>query len=910
MALEDIGCRAVVEGLSQFKSSFDQMNQKTQEYVNKTSEGMAKAQASIDKFAQSIGTSSTRIGVALAAAGAAITGVMALSVKAIVAEQAGITNLATALKAVGVEYDEVKESLEELIAVQQAKTAFADDQQREAFSELISITGDYNASLRLLPLAMDLARGKNMDLVSASMLLGRVQTGNMELLARYGIQVREGANATEALAMIQERYGGRAEAYGKQVAGALDNIKNNVGDLSETIGTHLEPVIGAAAKTVNTIIVGLKDWMEVHPMLSKAVVFTTSALGLQLAAMGTLILTLPVLTTLNASLGAVMNGTAFATARTTASLLAHATAHTIAATATKAATAAMWAFNAAMNANPIGVVVMGVGLLAAAFLGLQNQAAESSRKTREELDKLAEAARKAREANYGLLTMGPPGMSEAEKKASAEFIKAVEAIRKKYEDVIAAWKYAQTDAGKLGLTMEDLTYYLLKHGMAVADIENAYAKFGEDVNKVARGLGLDLREIAADIELTTDKMVSNIEEYTSNLKKTEQDIVDTRKDSLDKQLRAESEAHQTRLDNLDKEYRQTIRTIDDTLNARLEAYNADIAAIDEELRAIESAEKAKLDARKKADLEAAIATEYDLKRKADLNAELNDLILQSDDKKWQEQRKLELQDMIEAESDAEVRAYMEAELQDYLDKLDALTKKQELENQRKTLQEKIAEAQKYAESERQNARDTYEYKLELENQAYNSFTKDIQARKEALDAELKETLARYDDDLEAFKRASADKLRDTEAFVQLYNTMLDQLKNKTVTVTTVYRTVSGGSPASYDPGIYPLAEGGKVRARPGGTLGILAEAGEDEYVIPQSKVFSFIGNMLSRLATPSGVFSRSYASPSVRMAPMGGGILNSHNRTINYNVNASYSRSQSPVSLRHDLEAIAMMARG
>lgn len=48
---------------------------------------------------------------------------------------------------------------------------------------------------------------------------------------------------------------------------------------------------------------------------------------------------------------------------------------------------------------------------------------------------------------------------------------------------------------------------------------------------------------------------------------------------------------------------------------------------------------------------------------------------------------------------------------------------------------------------------------------------------------------------------------------------------------------------------FPLAEGGKVHAKEGGTLTLLAEAGEPEYVVPQSKVENFAHEMLA--ARPS-----------------------------------------------------------
>jgi len=138
---------------------------------------------------------------------------------------------------------------------------------------------------------------------------------------------------------------------------------------------------------------------------------------------------------------------------------------------------------------------------------------------------------------------------------------------------------------------------------------------------------------------------------------------------------------------------------------------------------------------------------------------------------------------------------------------------------------------------------------------------------------------------------TAEEVEETRVMVAMINDEISRLRDKTITVTTVHRTVGGSAPLSYEPAPYvpAFAEGGRVSARPGGQIIKAGEAGEDEFIVPASKIGSFISAMMSRPAWATG------------------GINNS--RSINYNVNANYSKSQSPASLRYDLEAIAMMAR-
>ena len=86
--------------------------------------------------------------------------------------------------------------------------AFADDDQRASLQRLVSVTGDITKALELQRTAMDLARLRGMDLATAGDLIGKVYAGNLGTLSRYGIVLKKGTTATEALAEIQRRAAG------------------------------------------------------------------------------------------------------------------------------------------------------------------------------------------------------------------------------------------------------------------------------------------------------------------------------------------------------------------------------------------------------------------------------------------------------------------------------------------------------------------------------------------------------------------------------------------------------------------------------------------------------------------------------------------------------------------------------
>lgn len=118
-----------------------------------------------------------------------------------------------------------------------------DEKAAQALQALTETTHSAETALDLLGLAEDIAAAKNMDLVTAAELVGKVHEGNVGILKRYGIVVQEGASAEEALAQIQQQVAGQAEAH----ATTIDRLKVEYGNLQEKVGGaagELAPFIG------------------------------------------------------------------------------------------------------------------------------------------------------------------------------------------------------------------------------------------------------------------------------------------------------------------------------------------------------------------------------------------------------------------------------------------------------------------------------------------------------------------------------------------------------------------------------------------------------------------------------------------------------------------------------------------
>jgi len=216
---------------------------------------LKRAGGAVDDFAKK----ARGIGLAMAALGAAGTLALAGAVKGAIAEAASIKLLDQALRNVGQSYKAQEEAIEGVIAAQERKTNFGDDAQRAALQTLVALSGDYRKALDALPATLDLAAGLEIDLATASNLVGRALAGNTEMLTRYGIQLREGATAAELNAEITRKFGRSAEA----AANPLTQLGNAIGNLNDAFGKALLPAILPVIKALKDFTVFLNE----HPRI-------------------------------------------------------------------------------------------------------------------------------------------------------------------------------------------------------------------------------------------------------------------------------------------------------------------------------------------------------------------------------------------------------------------------------------------------------------------------------------------------------------------------------------------------------------------------------------------------------------------------------------------------------------------
>ena len=218
---------------------------------------MADPQASLvitlkdlaSKGLKSLGDTTESLRKNFLAVGAAVAAFTAFAYKALEAaaeQESAEAKLAVALKNQGDARESTKKAMVDYAAELQKTTAFTDDSliQNQALLVSFGLMGDeLKGSLRA---AMELSAARNIDLATASMLLGKAYQGNTETLKRYGIEisanVKEGDKFKAVLDAINGAMGGSVQAQAKTFAGQMTILKNAFSELYETIGFSLMPV--------------------------------------------------------------------------------------------------------------------------------------------------------------------------------------------------------------------------------------------------------------------------------------------------------------------------------------------------------------------------------------------------------------------------------------------------------------------------------------------------------------------------------------------------------------------------------------------------------------------------------------------------------------------------------------------
>ena len=280
--------------------------------------------------------------------------------KAAIEDAEAQDKLAGVLRRSGMATDEDIAATERFISAQSRATAVADDELRPALQQLVVATGSVSYAQDLLVKSQDIAIATNTDLATVTDAMSKAAQGNYKALKGIDASLipllQGGAEFDEIMQALSIHQGAAAEAA-NTTAGKMANLSIQMGEAKESIGAALLPVVTALIEK----LLPLATWAQEN---SKLFLIFAGVIG----------------------------GVA-------AAVLAVNTAMKVYQATLIVVKAAQAAFHFVMAANPIGIVIVALAALAAAFVIAYNK----SETFREFVNKLFDAIKTGVEFSLDLI---------------------------------------------------------------------------------------------------------------------------------------------------------------------------------------------------------------------------------------------------------------------------------------------------------------------------------------------------------------------------------------------------------------------------------------------------------------------------------------------------------------------------
>jgi hypothetical protein len=172
------------------------------------------------------------------------------TVGAAVKQEQIFRKLQTSVELSGKSYESVKGEIDKTFSSLQAMTEYGDTDSAEVLTTLVQLTGNYEKSLKNLPLVLDMASTGLFDAGTAARYVAMALEGNAQALGRYVPALRASNNeimangtaaeqAAEAMRILNEKFGGSAQKNLDSVSAKYKQFKNYISDVGEAIGGPL-----------------------------------------------------------------------------------------------------------------------------------------------------------------------------------------------------------------------------------------------------------------------------------------------------------------------------------------------------------------------------------------------------------------------------------------------------------------------------------------------------------------------------------------------------------------------------------------------------------------------------------------------------------------------------------------------
>lgn len=244
------------------------------------SDGIDKAKkefASLEGAGAKAGYAIKKAAVPAAAAVAGLAAAGFDAAKAAIEDAAAQTELARTLKQATGATDQAVAATEDWISAQGMALGVADDDLRPALAKLVRQTGNVADAQKALALAMDISAATGKPLAAVSTSIEKALGGQTNALAKLDPSLRalikDGMSASEAMAALNDKFGGAAQEAAGTTAGQFKRASLAFAETKESIGAALIP----AMEQLLPYLTKFAQWAAKNPTLIAAV---AAAIGL------------------------------------------------------------------------------------------------------------------------------------------------------------------------------------------------------------------------------------------------------------------------------------------------------------------------------------------------------------------------------------------------------------------------------------------------------------------------------------------------------------------------------------------------------------------------------------------------------------------------------------------------------
>jgi len=234
--------------------------------------------------------------------------------------------LENAISNTGKAYDDYADRVDGAVE-SSVRFGVTDGEVKDALTRLTDATKDPAKALDDLAVAQDLAAAKGVSLSDAATMIGKAHNGSAKVFKEFGVEVGKNADGTAdyegALGNLADTLKGRAEANADSFGGKMREIRAWTDNAASSLAEQYGPAITMAGAALT-------------------------------------------------GLAAITEIASAANVKNAASTVAAKAAQIGSAVATGVATAAQWAWNVALNANPIGLIIIAIAAFVGAILWLWN----------------------------------------------------------------------------------------------------------------------------------------------------------------------------------------------------------------------------------------------------------------------------------------------------------------------------------------------------------------------------------------------------------------------------------------------------------------------------------------------------------------------------------------------------------